>query len=107
MGEGGNGNDEEEIQLFFGRFEKKGGDGEGLVGCGGLSGVLQRPDNQQGFILTFEIVVVVVGMGIFPFQRQCDGSPQFELASSLVVLLKVAGCLTPLVLWPNLGHAGF
>ena len=31
-----------------------GGDGmKGLAGCGGLSGGLQRPDNQQGFILTF------------------------------------------------------
>ena len=81
---------------------------EGLNRVWGVIRGLQRRDNQQGFILTFEVVVVVVvGMGIFPFQRQCDGSPQFELASSLVVLLKVAGCLTPLVLWPNLGHAGF
>ena len=77
---------------------------EGLNRVWGVIRGLQRRDNQQGFILTFEVVVVV---GIFPFQRQCDDSPQFELASSLVVLLKVAGCLTPLVLWPNLGHAGF
>lgn len=31
-----------------------GGDGmKGLAGCGGLSGGLQRQDNQHGFILTF------------------------------------------------------
>ena len=30
-----------------------GGDGKGLAGSVGLSGGLQRLDNQQGFILTF------------------------------------------------------
>ena len=89
-------------------FEQSQSVWEGLNRVWGVIRGLQRRDNQQGFILTFEVVVVVVvGMGIFPFQRQCDDSPQFELASSLVVLLKVAGCLTPLVLWPNLGRAGF
>ena len=45
---------------------------EGLNRVWGVIRGLQRRDNQQGFILTFEVVVVVC---IFPFQRQCDDPP--------------------------------
>ena len=54
----GVGNDEGEIKLFWG-FLRMGWDGKGLAGCGGLSGGLQRLDNQLGFILTFLAVHIV------------------------------------------------
>ena len=39
-----------------------GGDGmKGLAGCGGLSGGLQRQDNQHGFILTFVSAISSIG----------------------------------------------